>query len=53
MATITFHANNENIYTESTGNQPDLINSNAGSGLGFFGGSLGLYGGSPEFSRAL
>ena len=43
MATITFHANNENIYTEGTGNQPDLINSNAGSGLGFFGGGFAIY----------
>lgn len=42
MATITFHANNENIYTEGTGNQPDLINSDAGSGLGFFGGGFGI-----------
>lgn len=42
MATITFHANNENIYTEGTGNQPDLIGSSAGSGLGFFGGGFGI-----------
>lgn len=42
MPTITFHANNENIYTESTGTPPDLIGSNAGSGLGFFGGGFGI-----------
>lgn len=42
MATITFHANNENIYTESTGTPPDLIHSSAGSGLGFFGGGFGI-----------
>lgn len=42
MPTITFHANNENIYTEGTGNQPDLIESSAGSGLGFFGGGFGI-----------
>lgn len=42
MPTITFHANNENIYTESTGTPPDLIRSDAGSGLGFFGGGFGI-----------
>ena len=42
MATITFHANNENIYNEGTGNQPDLIGSTGGSGLGFFGGGFGI-----------
>lgn len=42
MATITFHANNENIYNEATGTQPDLIGSSAGSGLGFFGGGFGI-----------
>lgn len=42
MAIITFHANNENIYNESTGTPPDLIGSSAGSGLGFFGGGFGI-----------
>lgn len=42
MATITFHANNENIYNENPTSQPDLIASSAGSGLGFFGGGFGI-----------
>lgn len=41
MATITFHANNENIYPGPPGD-PDLIRSDAGSGLGFFGGGFGI-----------
>lgn len=42
MPTITFHANNENIYNENPTNPPDLIQSDAGSGLGFFGGGFGI-----------
>jgi hypothetical protein len=42
MATITFHANNENIYSEDPTGSPDLIGSSAGSGLGFFGGGFGI-----------
>lgn len=42
MATITFHANNNDIYPSNPSNPPDLINHNSGSGLGFFGGGFGI-----------
>lgn len=42
MATISFHANNENIYSENPSLSPDEIKTNAGSGLGFFGGGFGI-----------
>lgn len=42
MATITFHANNNDIYPGNPGDPPDLINHNSGSGLGFFGGGFGI-----------
>lgn len=42
MATITFHANNNDIYNENPNDPPDLINHTAGSGLGFFGGGFGI-----------
>lgn len=42
MPTITFHANNINIYPSNPNTPPDLINHNSGSGLGFFGGGFGI-----------
>jgi hypothetical protein len=42
MATITFHANNNNIYPSNPNNPPDLINHSSGSGIGFFGGGFGI-----------
>jgi hypothetical protein len=42
MATITFHANNNDIYPGNPTDPPDLISHEAGSGLGFFGGGFGI-----------
>lgn len=42
MATITFHANNNDIYPSNPTNPPDLIDHTVGSGLGFFGGGFGI-----------
>lgn len=42
MAIITFHANNKNLTVPTYGTDPDLIDHNAGSGLGFFGGGFGI-----------
>ena len=42
MATITFHANNSDIFAYGTLNPPDLIEHTSGSGLGFFGGGFGI-----------
>jgi hypothetical protein len=42
MATITFHANNSDIFPSNPSNPPDLIEHTSGSGLGFFGGGFGI-----------
>lgn len=42
MATITFHANNNDIYPSNPNNPPDLIDHSADSGVGFFGGGFGI-----------
>jgi hypothetical protein len=42
MATITFHANNNDIFPSNPSNPPDLIHHTAESGLGFFGGGFGI-----------
>lgn len=42
MANITFHANNNDIYPSNPNNPPDLIDHNAESGVGFFGGGFGI-----------
>ena len=42
MATITFHANNSDIFANGTSDPPDLIHHTAESGLGFFGGGFGI-----------